>query len=283
VFAVSFVFFGVGNAGGLGFQDLLGSGSGNNSTSTSVEDTSKALQSALASTKQRPKDVAAWRGLGLAYTSVAADQPDYPRAAADYQKAVDAYKQARTLAPGNVDVLTSLAAAYNAQAAAAASEIQSLYAQESALTAQKSGVEQFLPGGATGGAQPDAITNARDDLVSSETNKLFAHITPLSAAQKTASEAALGVYDQLVKVRPGDGKLWFSRGQAAQTAGDTKKAVESYKRFLVIYPVDPLSDNVRSLIDQLQPKPTTSASTTTATTPTASGSTTATGSGTTTG
>ncbi|MDX6378913.1 MAG: hypothetical protein QOE98_3216, partial [Gaiellaceae bacterium] len=98
VFAGSFVLFGVGSSGSVGLQDILQNDSGGGGATTEVS--SADLTAALAATKAKPNDAAAWVTLGKAYHATAAEDASKNRtkpAQAYYDNAVQAYVKASTI------------------------------------------------------------------------------------------------------------------------------------------------------------------------------------------
>jgi hypothetical protein len=270
VFAFSFILFGVGNSGGFGLNDVLrgGGGSGGSNTDTTVS--ASDLSPALAATKKSPQDPAAWSRLGAAYSAQASTQTSVDAAIASLKQSVAAYEKANTLKPNDVPTLTSLADAYDAEAAAIQGQVQQIYQQASDISSAAD-TSVFLPQS----APVDPLTDAAAQQRNSQVQALYAKAGPLSTEATALSKKSLAIYQQLVKLQPNDAALWFREAQAANAVGDKATAIAGFQRFLALVPGDPLAPAVKTEIDNLIGTTTAATTTTqsTATTKTSTSST----------
>jgi cytochrome c-type biogenesis protein CcmH/NrfG len=253
VFALSFVALGVGNAGGLGFQDLF-NGGGSSSTHSAATPVSPALASAIAATHASPTNPAVWQTLGAAYTTRAGADNDPASAQADYQAAIQAYTHARTLAPTSPPVLRGVADAYTALAGFAAQQAQTLQNASSTTSPLAS---TFIPGGA---ANEDAFSRADAAASLQQQQNQNSQLGSLQSTELLAISQAKQITLTLTRLTPSDPTAWFNLGQTAQQSGDTRTAITAYQRFLGLVPGDPLAPQVRQAVTALQasiakPKP----------------------------
>ena len=280
--------FGVGSSGSVGLQDILQSGGGGNAATTEVS--SADLTAALAASKAKPEDVAAWVTLGKAYQATAAEDTSAKRdkqAEANYEKAVAAFVKASALDKNNADVLKGLAAAYVAQSSALQTQITALQNEASLVQAGASPESTLLP---TGLNTPDAVAAAANTQITERVTALQAQATPLQTAADKATLASYETWKRLTTLRKDDPAIWFEFAGAAVSAADGVSAADTakldkikadailgYKTFLTLAPGDPLAEQVQSAVDQLEGKTDTTATTGTgaaaATTAAATGST----------
>lgn len=286
MFASSFVLFGVGSSSSVGLQDILQLGQGGGDAGTTEEVSSADLTAALAATKAKPADAAAWVTLGKAYQATAAEQTSANQSAnagKSYTQAVDAFKKANTLKKDDADILKALAGAYIAQSSALQTQISTLNARASAIQAGSSPESTLLPNGLN---TPDAVASARDAQITEQVNALQTQITPLQTDSDAATVAAYEVWKSLTKLLPKDPAIWFEFAGAAVSAADGLQlsdvdkldavkgdAITGYKKFLELAPGDPLAAQVQSAVDQLEGKTDTTATATTGSGSTAAAST----------
>lgn len=257
VFALSFVLFGVGNSGGFGLNDILrNNGGGPSGTTTTI--TSSDVKDALAATKASPNDPAAWVRLGAAYAAQAGEATTADAAVESYKQSVAAYEKAKALKASDVPILSALAEAYVAQAAAVQGQVQALYSEAASL-GSASGTSVFLPPGSSA----DALSQAADAALSNRKTVLYTKATPLASSVTALTQKAFDVYKQLTALRPNDPALWFQEAQAAEAVGDKATAAADYRHFLALVPADPLAPAVKTLIDNLEGKTAPAATTTT--------------------
>jgi len=231
VFAVGFVFFGVGS-GSTGISDALqnafhfGGGGG-----TSISKLEK-------KTTQHPKDATAWRDLATAYEQKQRTQD-----------AVNALERYTALRPKDQGALSELAAQYG--------NLAQTYSRDYSA-AQLEAAGQLSPGAAfappattpfgkafgDSGALKDPISAAVQSLVTSKQQTALQNYTQ---SQRDAEN----VYRRLVDLNPKDATTQIQLGQAAQAAQDPTTAAAAYKAFLKLAPNDPLAPQVKKALKTL--------------------------------
>jgi tetratricopeptide (TPR) repeat protein len=237
VFAVSFVFLGVGS-GSSGIGDLLRGNfdlfGGGSSSSTSVSGAQKRIE-------KNPRDAAAYRDLAHAY-----------QAKGDTAKAIDALNTYTRLRPKDTSALTELAGTYLSQADAAR---QQAIAAQASLT--NSSLFTPYP---VGGKLGTAI--GQNPITEASTSGAQSAFTTAYQKMQSAYSAAVGAYKRVAKRAPNDPNAQISLASAAVSANDAKTAIAAYKRFLKLAPDDPSAPSVKKTITQLEsslkptPKPT---------------------------
>ncbi len=63
------------------------------------------------------------------------------------------------------------------------------------------------------------------------------------------------IVERLALKKKTDPKAWFEYAVAADQAGDTDKATEAYKKFIVLAPGDPLVKDIEARLLVLNPPP----------------------------
>jgi cytochrome c-type biogenesis protein CcmH/NrfG len=226
VFALGFVFFGVGSGSSIG--DLLqGNFTRGGSSGASVSSLQKKVQ-------KDPKDAASWLKLSQAYQ--AKGQPD---------QAITPLKRYMALRPKDSSALSTLVSLQQTRALT--------FAQQAYNAQTAAGSVAFDPtGGLTspksGPVTSDPIAQAVQTKVSSQQSTLT---TKATAAFKQ-TEASL---KKLVAVTPDDTSTLFQYAQIAQYAGDTPTALAGYRKFLKLAPDDPKAAVAKQQIKALAPPP----------------------------
>lgn len=234
VFAVSFVFLGVGS-GSNGISDALRNAFnfGGGSSGPSISSLQKKVTN-------NPSDAASWRALATAYETKH-----------DTQNAIDALVRYTQLKPKDASGLqelateySTLADTYNTQAQNA--EIQSATANLGAA---------FLPSGSTAfGKAFTSTTGLLRDPISNTNANTASQATQNAINQLTAVESqAEDTFKKLAVLTPNDASVQIQLGQAAEAANDTATAIAAFKKFLKLAPSDPLVPQVKSVLKQLQP------------------------------
>lgn len=230
VFAVGFVFFGVGS-GSTGISSALqnffnfGGGGGPN------------ISGLRSKANAHPQNASAWRDLATAY------EQKHQTAGA-----VAALERYTALRPKDASALQELASQYSTLAQTYSAQAQD--AQAAAFTADPGAV--FAPPATT--ALGRAFTNT-----SQLRDPISASLAQQSATQETQAIQKLDAvevnaertYRKLAKLDPNDPSTQVQLGQAAQVANDTQTAIAAYRRFLKLAPTDPLAPQVRSVLKQL--------------------------------
>jgi cytochrome c-type biogenesis protein CcmH/NrfG len=246
VFAASSVLLGVGaTANAPNLLDYL-----QNRESTPVAEGGDAAQPdavrrAVAATKERPKDAAAWVALGDTYSA----QDDEKQQKRNHDEAVKAYERAAALKPNDVAIQEKLGTAYSAQAGDASAEANRLFQEAQELRNGAGTGATVIPAGSD---RADAFTRAQDAVVQQRASAIEGRATPFYTAAQGAATKAVAAYQRVAKARPNDARSWYNLGSVAASAGDSKTAISSYERFLKLVPGDPLADEVRESVKQLK-------------------------------
>jgi predicted TPR repeat methyltransferase len=225
VFALGFVFFGVGSGSSIG--DLLQGNFTRGSSGPSVSSLQKKAS-------QHPQDAATWLKLSQAYQSKG--QPD---------QAIAPLKRYMALRPKDVTALQTLVSLQQTRALTLAQ--QAYNAQTSA------GSVAFDPtGGLTSPKSGPVISDPIEQAVQ----------TKVSSQQSTLTKQATDAFKQtetslkkLVAASPDDTSTLFQYAQVSQYAGDTTTALANYRKFLKLAPDDPKAAVAKQQIKALAPPP----------------------------
>jgi tetratricopeptide (TPR) repeat protein len=226
VFVFSFVLLGVGS-GSNGISDALQGLFGNNtgtSLSSQIDDKQKAVE-------RHPKQVDLYLDLAGLY------QSDGQEA-----QALATLRQARKVAPKNIDVLNRIASIYGGQAGREGDNYRNVLAVYSTNVTTPPGLDTNQPLG-------QALTS--DPYSQALQTKLSEAYTKVT----TAYQKVAGVYQQAAQVAKGTSEepnallQWAS---AAQSANDVGTAITAYQRFLKVAPDNPNAAPVRQTLAQLQ-------------------------------
>ena len=232
VFALGFVFFGVGS-GSTGISDALQNAfSFGGSGGTSISKAEK-------KTEKHPQDAKAWRDLATAYEQKQRTQD-----------AINALERYTALKPKDEGGLAELAAQYSQLATKYSNDYAAAQAQ---VASQQLPSAAFAPPASTplgkafgdAGALKDPIAAAVQDLVSQKQNTAY---SSYQAAQRNAEST----YKKIVALNPNDATSQIQLGQAAQAANDTATAIAAYEKFVKLAPTDPLTPQVKNALKQLR-------------------------------
>jgi regulator of sirC expression with transglutaminase-like and TPR domain len=225
VFAIGFVVFGVGSGGGLGFLDIFNSNSGSNNSPSETK--------ARERIERNPNDAQAYQDLSNALQTNG-DLRGATAALATYTK----------LRPKDTDALTSLAGLYTALGTRLQSKITAaqLQAQNNAFpTVVDTGLQvkkQSVVGG-------NVIFQNLSSLTNNKLNELYQQ-------QQNDFNQAEKVSLRIVSLNPKDANAQLNLGQAAQSAGDTTRAIAAYQTFIKLAPDDPTVALVKQQIKALR-------------------------------
>jgi tetratricopeptide (TPR) repeat protein len=225
VFALSFVFLGVG-AGGSGvgdyLSDLFGGGSGSDAPSVSE---------ARAKVEANPNDLEARRELANAL------QADGQIAAAITQ--LERYTEGR---PEDADVLITLAALYGTRA-----QEQQADLQEAQVGAAGSGFAREItdPSSPLVESFAGPITRLQQEETATRVNELILEATSTYAKQADA-------WERLTELQPEEPNHYLQLGQARFFAGATDEAIAAWEKFLELAPEDPNAPLVRRQLRALK-------------------------------
>jgi tetratricopeptide (TPR) repeat protein len=228
VFAVGFVIFGVGS-GSTGISDAL-QGFFNSSSSSS-----SSASSLRKKAEQHPQQAKPWHDLA---TKLEAD--------GKLDDAIVALKRYTALKPKNQTVLEELAGVYQRRAV----EFQHVYTDAQTRSQILAPNSPFQP----------VSTSALGKAMASLTNPIQSAVTgQISTLTSTAytkiirlESDAVGVYQKLAKLSPGDAVTQLRLAQVAQGAGNSTVAITAYTRFLKLAPDDPLAPSARKVLKQLK-------------------------------
>ena len=228
VFAVGFVFFGVGS-GSTGISDVLQNFF--NGTSSSGSSLSSLEKNAL----QHPRSPKAWHDLA---TKLEAD--------GKLDQAIAALKENTALRPRDQNVLQELAGLYQRRA----SELQQVYTDAQTRSSILAPTSPFQPAASSPlGKAMASLSNPIQTAVSGSVSGLAS--ASYSQIIQLESEAVT-TYQQLAKLSPHDAITALRLAQLAQGAGNVKVAIGAYKRFLKLAPGDPLAATARTALKQLE-------------------------------
>lgn len=221
VFALGFVFFGVGS-GSTGLGDIL---RGNfNIFGSKGSTTSSGVKKALARTKKSPNDPAAWSALTNAYqTDGKLDQANAARV--HYLK----------LRPNDAEALQSAAAYFENKANEKYTEAQTLR--------QEAPLDYGTVVGVGSTSQLGQIL-AQDPVSQQASQKANAAVTEFTTDLKK-DETYLR---RLVKAQPDDPNTQYRLAQIADYLGDSKVALVAYKRVMKLAPNDPIARTAKQRV-----------------------------------
>jgi cytochrome c-type biogenesis protein CcmH/NrfG len=228
VFAVGFVIFGVGS-GSTGISDAL-QGFFNRSSSSS-----SSASSLQKKAEQHPQQAKPWHDLA---TKLEAD--------GKLDDAIVALKRYTALKPKNQTVLEELAGVYQRRAV----EFQHVYTDAQTRSQILAPNSPFQPVSTSAlGKAMASLTNPIQSAVTGEISTLTS--TAYTKIIQLESDA-VGVYQKLAKLSPGDAVTQLRLAQVAQGAGNSTVAITAYTRFLKLAPDDPLAPSARKVLKQLE-------------------------------
>jgi predicted TPR repeat methyltransferase len=226
VFALGFVFFGVGSGSSIG--DLL---QGNFTRGSSSGASVSSLQKKAA---QHPQDAATWLKLSQAY-----------QAKGQTDQAIAPLKRYIALRPKDATALQTLVSLQQTRA---------LTLAQQAYTAQTAaGSVAFDPtGGLTSPKSGPVVTDPIEQAVQTKVSSQQSTLTTKATAAFKETESSL---KKLVAVAPDDTSTLFQYAQVSQYAGDTTTALAGYRKFLKLAPDDPKAAVAKQQIKALAPPP----------------------------
>jgi tetratricopeptide (TPR) repeat protein len=239
-FVLGFVLLGVGS-GSTGVSDVLqnafhfGGGSG-----TSISKLEK-------KTTKNPSDATAWRDLASAYEQKQRTQD-----------AVNALQRYSALRPKDQTALQELAGQY--------ANLANTYATDYS-NAQAQAAEQATPTSAFAPPSTTPLGRAYNDPKGLK-DPIAAAVQSLSSTKQSdayskyqeAQKNSETTYQKLASLAPKDATVQIQLGQAAQSAGDTKTAIDAFEQFLKLAPTDPLAPRVKQALKALKASTAASAS-----------------------
>jgi cytochrome c-type biogenesis protein CcmH/NrfG len=228
VFALGFVFFGVGS-GSTGISDVL------QNFFKSTSSTGASASSLRKKAEQHPQEAKPWRDLS---TKLQAD--------GKLDDAIDALKRYTALRPKDQGALEELAGVY----LRGATREQQLY-----IDAQT----RYRVLSPTPPGQP-ASTSSVGKALASLTNPIQSSVSGIESTRSNDASAkfiqyengAIDIYKKLAVLNPKDATAQLQLAHVAEGAGDAKSAVAAYERFLQLAPDDPSVPTVKKALKQLK-------------------------------
>ncbi|HLX21323.1 MAG TPA: hypothetical protein VKR23_14330 [Gaiellaceae bacterium] len=225
LFAITFVFLGVGSGTNGGLDQLFNNLNIFHHSGTSVS-------GALKATEKNPKDPKGFRDLATAYESKN-----------DTLGAIGALQQYTALRPKAVAEWSELGGLEMTNAQALLTEYQDAYTAE-----QLAAPSQVLSPTSNNPLTKALGTNPIEKVASTGINT---EVSTVAQSIEEAYSGAVSAYQTAAKLQPTNANAQFQLAQAAQTANDTSVAVAAYKKFLKLNPDSSTASQVRQLIKQL--------------------------------
>ena len=224
VFALSFVFLGVGSGtGGISLGNLIGNGSG---SSSSISDL-------LDKVHQNPKNATVWQQLGDAYQADGQTDP-----------ALGAYQQYLSLRPKDVDATTLTAGLYEVRAQGLSARVQYLQG----LSSQYQSVSSALPSSAT-----KLVSAFPSPLVTSLQQPLQTKAQTLQQQAQGDLTQAIALWKKAIVLSPQDATFERALARDALNAQDYATAYQAVQAILKLEPSAPDKKQLISLLGQLKP------------------------------
>jgi tetratricopeptide (TPR) repeat protein len=224
VFALSFVFLGVGSGvGGISLGDLLGTSTSSGASISGLND----------KVRKNPQDAASWLALGDAYQ---ADQQTDP--------ALGAYQQYIQLRPKDVDTITLAAGLYESRA-------QDLYSQAAyynALATQYQPAGSALPSGAS-----KLLTAFPSPVVTTVQSPLQTKASAYQQQEQGDIRSAMVLWQKAIALSPNDSSFDRALYRDALSVQDYKTALTAVQAVLKLEPDAPDKTQLESLEKQLKP------------------------------
>jgi tetratricopeptide (TPR) repeat protein len=224
VFALSFVFLGVGSGvGGISLGDLIDSGT---NTGASISDLNDKV-------RENPRDSGSWLKLARAY-----------ELDGNTDSALGAYRQYLGLKPDDLSAIAAAATLYESRART--SSARATYYQELA--------SQYQP---STGALPGNVTQFQSAFDSPVVSALQAPLQQQasSAQQEVRSDLsqAIGLWKKATLIAPEDPSYVQAMTNDALNAQDYLTAYEGLKKYLQLVPDTPDRKQLEKLLKQLKP------------------------------
>jgi cytochrome c-type biogenesis protein CcmH/NrfG len=226
VFVFSFVLLGVGS-GSNGISDALQSFFGQNkgsSIGSQIHDKQQAVE-------RSPKNVNLYLDLAGLYQSNNEEG-----------KALATLRQARTVAPRNLDVLNRIASVYGAQAGREGDNYRNVFVVYSQNVTTPPGLD-------TNSQIGQALTSdPYSQALQTQLNTAYTKVT-------TAYKKVANVYAQAAQVARGtsdEPNALLQWASASQSANDVVTAITAYQRFLKVAPDNPNATAVKQTLAQLE-------------------------------
>jgi cytochrome c-type biogenesis protein CcmH/NrfG len=246
VFAVSFVVAGVGT-GGPALSDLIQQNNGGDQQNSATT-TPNSVKEAQQATKDRPQDPKAWLALA-----------DAQRSGGNTVEAAKAADTAVKLAPADASVNQTAAEIYAARAAEDQQKANVIFQRYQELSSANDIPSYVIPGSTNA---LDPFSKAAKNESNAKLDVLLKQAEPFQTAAAAAFKKSADALTVVTKANPEDAAAWFQLGGVASSAGDTALAIKAYDEFLKLAPGDPIADQVRAELQQLDPSRASTASST---------------------
>ena len=224
LFAVTFAFLGVGSGTNGGLDQLFSNLNIFGGGGPSVSKAQKYI-------REHPNSPKGFRDLATAY-----------EAKGDTPNAISALQQLTLKSPKDVKAWSELAGLQANQAQVYLGEYQNAYQ----LQQLASPSQAFLPTGKLA----TAIGTSPIEQAANATAQ--GSVADLSSKVQLAYNGSVQSWTKLTELQPKNSNVWFSLGQAAQSAGDTATAIRAYTRYLKLNPAATSAAQIRALIKSLQ-------------------------------
>ena len=227
VFAVSFMFLGVG-AGGSGIADYISQLFGTQSNSTGTP----SIDAAEAKVKKDPKNAAAQLELANAYQ--AENRTD---------DAIAALVTYRALKPKDANVLQQLASLYL---------IKATTAEQRAQTIQSSDSGAFFDNLIVNPSSKFGTAIGQPQISELEQQKVQKAYSDASIEATGAHSQEADIWKELVALQPDNTSFLLELGRSSAQKGDLDAGLAAYKKFLAAVPDDPNADRVKEIIKAIE-------------------------------
>jgi tetratricopeptide (TPR) repeat protein len=223
LFAITFAFLGVGT-GTSGLDQLFSNlnifGGGGPSVSKA--------QSYI---RDHPTAAKGFRDLATAYESKG-----------DTTNAISALQEYTNRKPKDVKAWSELAGLQASQAQTYLGDYQNAYQLQQLAAPSAS----FRPTGKL------ATAIGTDPIEQAQSSTAQTSVTDLYQKVQLAYNGSVQSWTKLTQLQPKNANVWFSLGQAAQSAGDSATAVRAYTRYLKLNPAATSAAQIKALIKQLK-------------------------------
>jgi tetratricopeptide (TPR) repeat protein len=224
LFAVTFAFLGVGSGQGGGLDQLF------NNINIFGGHHGPSVSKANDEIKKAPDAAKGYRDLATAY-----------EAKGDTEAAIIALQTYTQKKPKDAKAWTELAGLQTTEASTALADYQNAYAAQQLAAPSTS----FRPTGKL------ATALGTDPIETAQSSALQSTVNDLTTKVQTAYNGAVGSWQKVTQLRPGNVNAWFQLAQAAQTSGNTATAITAYKKYLALNPSSSSAAQIKQLIKQL--------------------------------
>ena len=226
LFAVTFAFLGVGSGSNGGLDQLFSNLNFFRHHGASVSAAQKEIQ-------EHPSAAKGYRDLASAYERKA-----------DTNGAISALQQYAIYKPKDVAAWRELGGLQLEQAQSFTQAYGAAYAARQLAAPD----QPFLPTGKIGSALG---TNQLEQVSVTDLNT---RLGSLQQKVQAAYSGAVSSYAKVTRLRPNDSSAWLQLAQTAQNSGDSKTAIQGYRRYLKLNPDTTSKAEIEALIKELSPQ-----------------------------